>query len=399
MNAQPSVSPDLQWLVDVLWGTRGTEVTFGSRRSATGESYAIVPSAARARFLFPAGRPRLVGKALRAYNRLRPARVRALRAAAALASSVGAERLVARDVLEVTVAGEGEGLRSFIARVLGRDDIALLVGLAPRGPNRKPLVQVFSDRGDPLAFAKVGWNEVTARRVRREAAALTAFGPRAGDVVAVPELIYEGVWQGLQFTVSAPMPLAVRGYPARGPFPVAAARAVFSFEQPVEAKLGDSPYLTSLLERAASVSGDRGRRVVEGLARVERRFGSTALTFGVAHGDWVPWNLARAEATTYVFDWEHWDDRAPLGLDVFHWHFQKSFILLQRPLHEAWRTALEAAPREWRALGVENDAAAVVPALFLADITLRAAESIAVGAMPNERWESGVDDLLDAVAR
>ncbi|TBL33730.1 hypothetical protein EYA84_16900, partial [Verrucosispora sp. SN26_14.1] len=65
--------------------------------------YAVVPSIARARFLLPLGAPRVTAAALLAYNALRPAKVRAVRAALGAAARVGIVDRASFPVLTVAV--------------------------------------------------------------------------------------------------------------------------------------------------------------------------------------------------------------------------------------------------------------------------------------------------------
>lgn len=396
MTQRPAPSPDLEWLIAALWTSTGARVDVTRGDSAVaGERYAIVPSASRARFLLPSGRPRAAAASLRSYNRLRPWSIRLARSVVATATLFGMGRLVSGDLLEVGFAEGDESLSEVVRGILGRSDVSFAVGLPPRGPNRKPVLQAFSHVGEPLAFVKVGWNEITNARVVRESQALKRWRDAPPGSFCVPEILAEKMWRGLQISVTAPLPADVRRYTRRDPPELQLSREVWASDEPESRELAAHPYLESLRTRAAvSITGGRAELVDRFLDLLVDRRGDEVIEFGAWHGDWTPWNMARSRGIVYVFDWEHWGASVPLGLDLVHWYFQASFVLDKRPPADSWRRAQEVATPWLRGAGISEESAAVTARLYLIEMALRMAESVAVGGTPNPRWEASIDSLL-----
>ena len=385
-------SPDLTWLIEALWRKDARVARGSGGRDQSGESYLVVPSSHRPRFLLPAERRPAAGS-LRTFNRLRPPATRAARSAVAAAIHLGLQSLVARDRVVVDPRGSFLGE---LRRVLGREEVLCAIGLAPRGPNRKPVLQVFSPEGDPIAFVKVGWNETTRRRVEREATGLSAASAAQGPL-RVPDLLHAGPWGHLHLSVTAPLPREVRRFTGDRQ-PLDEGRALWSVGG-TAVDLASSPYFERLRGRAEGLpEGPRRSTVLALLDRTAHRFGDVSLAVGACHGDWVPWNMARLGDRVYVFDWEHWRDDAPVGFDVLHWHFQIPFIRDRRPVPQAWDAARRTARPDLVAAGLDETGIAALSPVYLAELTLRAAESLAAGGMRNERWETAIDPLLDETA-
>jgi hypothetical protein len=390
------VSPDLRWLIEALWADARVAMNVPTTKDA--ETYAVVPSARRPRFLLPASSSGAALGSLRSYNNLRPPRVRAARSAVALALRTPARRFVSRDRVIVTWPDPANSPVSLLRDILGVRDLAFAIGLAPRGPNRKPVLQAFSSTGRPLAFVKVGWNEITRARVRNESEALRLWKD-AKSPLRVPRLLHEDSLGSLHLSVSAPLPPEVTRYETRSGVPLEALRSVWGHEAGRRGEIARDPYVRSLRERSLALSDAGRRRLLVGIIdAVADRDGSREVNFAPSHGDWVPWNLAREGDFVHAFDWEHWSAERPLGFDVVHWHFQSAFIAGEKPLAAAWTAATAGAAQDLKRMGLGDRLASAVASLYLVEMTLRAAESIQVGGAPNPRWEESINAVL-AVAR
>ena len=384
-------APDLEWFADVVWGPGVARVVRSGDDPVGRVSFIVIPSAARARFLLPDGEPRAAQAALCAYNRLRPPGTRVARSLLSAGLRTGAVAHIFKDRLLIAAEPAAE-LHSLLGEVLGARHPLVAAGLAPRGPNRKPVLQVFSSDGRALGYVKVGWNDVTVRRVEREAAALRRFADEPG-VVGVPRLIHLGTWRGLTLGVTEPLPRRVRRVSGRYPCLEEAAR--ISRTRRVDADLGSSGYLDDLTERVDRLDGTEVsggiRRLLEA---INGRHANDELPFGPWHGDWVPWNLARDGDRLYALDWEHWSERAPVGLDVLHWHFQVRFILRKRPLGESLVGAAQQTRPQLSALRVPDSSLPLLVRTYLAEMALRAEEAVAVGAPPNARFHPFLGEIL-----
>ena len=149
------------------------------------ERYVILPTARRPQILAPASAPGPAAAAVTQFSNGAPARTRLAAAAAAAALRAGVAQRLLRGRASVAVApGVGDGdladlvLSHHLARVLDlrRVDLAVRVGAAR--PNGKPVAQVSAPGGRVVAFAKVGWNELTRGLVIAEAEALRRWRRR-----------------------------------------------------------------------------------------------------------------------------------------------------------------------------------------------------------------------------
>jgi hypothetical protein len=337
---------DLQWLIDVLWqepDVQARVVHGASETSGSTAVWAVVPNASRPRFLVPLAGRRAAIASLTTYNRLRPLRIRAGRSVVAGALRMGLGGMVARDRVEVTTGSPNQDpnpLGRVLRRTFNRDDLTVAVGVGGAGPNRKPTLQVFSRTGEPIGFAKLGWSPATRRAVRNEAEALARWNAHVPSTFAVPALVGRGQEVGLEFSLTAPLPKAVRRRRPKAPAPPATiTHEVASLDGLTVEALGATEYWLGVRARAeSSASGldpsdGRGLRVA--VRRLEDRSADEPMLLGAWHGDWSPWNMASLRGSLFVFDWEHWGTGVPLGFDLLHFHFQRAFNVDRRPVKEA----------------------------------------------------------------
>jgi hypothetical protein len=399
------VSQELAWLAEVLWGpTPRLRVLVGEGGPPgfrTLAAWGILPGRGRPRVLVPLGAPRAAAGALRQYNDAMSLRARLAKALAGggLRSGVPQRLLVAGgSVLWVGAAGDGEGggadraetlLPGYVAEALGRDDLAAAILLGPVRPNRKPVVQLLDPAGRPVGYVKVGWNELTRRLVRREAAMLrrlAAFQPRA---LQVPRLLHQGRWHDLEVTISSALPHRLRHHGRRGALPPSAAgREVAALGGITRAALGGSPYWADLRGRLAALQAradGRASERLDGLLAALAARASSPLWFGSWHGDWGPWNMRATPGRLLVWDWERSGDGVPLGFDPLHFTFQTGRQQRGEPVGVAAGAALRRAAGALAELGQETDAGELVLDLYLAERLCRAgeAESSAVTGRPD----------------
>jgi hypothetical protein len=372
---------DVRWLAEILWQSAGDAVTIRatSARQEASEAYAVVPAASRPRFLVPLASRAAAAASLHRYNRLRSGATRAARWGIGLAMQTGAGAALFRDRLLVGHGDEPPVLTRHLRQVLGREDIAIGVGIGRRDPTRKPVLQIFSLGGRPLGFVKIGWNAVTHKLVRTEAAALEAWGGRDGGLVHLPRLLHQGTFGDFQLSVTAPLPTDVRAHrPVDRPPPLEAVREVGALGGIETTVLGETSYWRQLLARVRAAA-DTGPQDIEAVLRgaaaaLEARAAGLEVELGTWHGDWVPWNLGWAAGRLYVFDWEHSATRVPIGLDVLHYHFQVELILHGRNVGAAAAAARARGLPLLPPLGVRHRALPWLALIHLLEVFLRAHE-------------------------
>jgi hypothetical protein len=405
-------SGDLAWLVDLLWGpaVAGGQVRVDTTASAPDgfvelERFAVVPSLARPRFLVPLASRRAAWASTSRYNALRPARVRALRAAVGTGMRLGLGQRMLRDRLHVFVAAGTAPERlaeleigAHLRRALEAPGLVMGIGVRAPHPNRKPTLQLFHPGGEPAGYVKVGWSPLTRALVRTEVEALRACQANPPAGLAVPGLLLAGRWRDLELAVTAPLPTGVRRHRhAERPPAVEVTRRIAAMEGTRELPLATSPWWLGVRKLIdATANGDPGlAATLRGCAdELERAHGAEPLVFGRWHGDWVPWNLAWEHGRLHAWDWEHSGPDAPLGFDLLHWHFQVAFVQRGRDAAEAAARCAELAAPELARLGLGPAAARALPRLYLLELYLRNDGMAAAGAGWNPRFHPRMLQVL-----
>jgi hypothetical protein len=398
------VSPDLAWVVDVLWGDlAGVSVTIEDPPPGVRvvERFIVVPDARRPRLLLPE-ETHAAWTAARSGNGTRSVRAGAERTVAALAIRGGLGRLVFGDRLTVYASGDAAAtLADTLAGILGQP-VVLSVNVRPPGPYRKPVLQALAPGGGLLAYAKVAWNELTDANVRAEAAALTAVASTGR--LGAPRVIGESSWRGHTVLLTAPLPAGLRRYPSsRGapdPAITAAVSELFGIE---ESAYASSSCRIRLHDRLAAVHASgvvpEVAEALGGVIEALEHRGATSFRIGAWHGDWSPWNLGLERDRLWAWDWEFCRRDVPVGLDLLHLRFQVSFIGRRSGLTTAIERARTDAAGDLRALGWGDDALEVIGAIHLAEVALRYAEAEAAGARANPRFLAEAVPLLRADTR
>lgn len=366
--------------------------------------YAMVPSARHPRFLLPVGSRRVAAASLLAYNALRPAKVRAVRAMVGTLARVGVLDVARLPRLTVSVppglpAAELV-LTEHLSAELGQGALFAACGVRPPDPNHKPTLQLFDSDGRPRGYAKIGWNDATRALVRAESAALRALPRSGGEYPLVPSLLMEGEWNGQVLAVVEPLPADVRGVDPTEPPRVGAILAVArrGGRATPARPVADSRFLRRLTDDAlAAAAGDAaGERAVAAVRRLEERYGSTPVEFGDWHGDWVPWNLGTHAGRLVAWDWEHSGSDVPVGFDLAHDAFQRALILDGRSVPDAVRAVAEQVDRHGERLGLGPEQRGLVVDGYLVEMWLRTWRLAAGGAGWNPTLHPS---LLDAIEK
>jgi hypothetical protein len=325
---------------------------------------------AAGRFLVPATPRTTAARSLLSYNRLRPRKVRMVRAAVGWAMRAGAGRLLSEP--RRIVAGPGAAvLLDHLATVL--DEPRVVFAATEKGGSGfvTPVLQLFSPDGRSIGFAKIGWDPVTTAMIRTEGEALALAGG-ALTSVSVPDVRWCGEWEGLALLVTAPMPARARRLrPSELP-PVAPLREVAALDGPLtRRRVLDAPYWDDATATAA-VASDAGRpELARVLDAVAAEHGVDELAFGRWHGDWVEWNLATADHRLYAWDWAYSAPDVPFGFDLLQFFHLRHRVLREEAPDVALALAAADAAPGLRELGLPDDEARAVVALHRVEVLLR----------------------------
>jgi hypothetical protein len=382
---------DLLWPAPLHW-----ELCRPARRrgAAVFQEFVVVPSARSPRMLVPT-RPKLAAAALRNSQPgwRRRERLRALALATAFRLGVGA--VVFRDRLRVwapagTDLSAGDvTLKSHLDALVESDGSWALPITRPRA-NRKPVLQVLSRSGRPVAFVKLATNELTRDLVRAEGESLERVRGLL-PTTRIPEVIDRSDWRGLAMLLLAPLPLGRRSSAAPVEQQTRAAAEIARSCGTSFGSLRESAYWQGLRDRLTRVHDDRSAALLQTWHVLDDRLGSLELQFGAWHGDWAPWNMAWVDDELLVWDFERFEHGVPLGLDFVHTDLQTRILDPARRASSVILDRLAHAPEILEPIGVPTSKSFVVFTLYLLEIAWRWLND---GQEEAGGWQGVVDDIV-----
>jgi hypothetical protein len=363
------------------------------------DSYVVLPSLRRPGMLVPPGSRRGAAAAARQYLLMPGRKGTAATGAAVAALRSGLPQKLGRDRLGVYVAaGVTDAelpdlvLRHRLAALLGVPDVELVVRVGATRPNGKPVVQVGTPDGQVLAYAKVGWNELTRPLVTAEAEALASFASRPDPprTFRVSRLLHSLDWQGNTVTLVEPL---VGGSPVTAFDPPRDATHELALGGAVSrSPLAESDWWADVRARISAVGADLDS-AADAIAAKAR---DMLLRFGRGHGDWTPWNMRRLDGRLVVWDWERSRDGVPVGIDAAHYGLLVALNVRKLPPPRAVADTLERAPGWLSGLDQPAGAARVIVCLELLEMSLRFAEARRAGVtVRTDRFGIALHRLLD----
>ncbi|MBT0992900.1 hypothetical protein KIN34_01160 [Cellulomonas sp. DKR-3] len=362
----------------------------------TRERYWAAPDARAATMLVPAVGPRRTAALLKAYGGLRDPRTAAVRASLASAARCGLPAGLDRVDVQVREGADVALPLDRLRSALHRPDAVPAIGVR-RGANAKPTLQLFGAGGEPVAFAKLAWDEQSTRYVETERTTLEELAGTPG----VAAVLASGEIEGRPYVALAPLPPDARRVrsAAAGPSAPELARLAPAVRR---GHAGGTEHLRGLDERL-------GRHDEQDRADLELRRATRSLLEAVFadrtelpvaarwHGDLVPWNVARAgDGVLWVWDWETCEPDAVVGLDALHWFTHAPRRPGPGELATRLRSAAQDATGTLLALGCGRRARELVLAVYALVLAERGmALARARGGWGAVLVQSG--DLLEAV--
>jgi hypothetical protein len=302
-----------------LWPDADVRLQRG-RRTDPGAvaEFAVVPHARSPRLLVPVHR-RASAAALLRFSSAVSARETAGRLALSAVLRTGAAAFPDR----ITVHGDDAGsLASYLAEVAG-EPVTFSLGIGTARVNRKPVLQVFDAGGRSLGFAKIGDSAQARLDVRAEAASLERISTVGWDHLQVPRVLHLGMWTDMVVLLQSALPTSPLQRPRhQWSVPRAAMDELAGAFAESPAPLADLPWIHQQRRIAERLANERTRATLDRcLDALVDLAGSRAWPIGAWHGDWTPWNMARAPQNGQVqlWDWERFETGVPRGLDPFHY--------------------------------------------------------------------------------
>lgn len=339
--------------------------------------FAMLPSAARPRWLIPLDTPRTATAALSLYRPVRTAG-RVLHAAARAAARLGLH-VWYRDELCIarrTVSPIEQTIASLFPGTTVR--LALSTGAAGRAQLRKLSMAVVSTSGRVLAFAKSGASPASRALVRHEAEVLRTLSAREALAHRVPRLLFSGEVGDAWLHVQEPLD----GTSAHAEL-AAPEHALLAALRGAELRTAaGTAFVRGLQARIAALPASH-RWLLRTLEALLPRLEWMRVPATVVHGDFTPWNIRVHGGTAAAFDWEYAE---PDGLPLVD---QCNHLLLVGYLVHGWTT--ETALAELRAmsyaapLGLDPSDVEALQIVQLLDLVTRFLAEGA-GAEPMTHW-------------
>jgi hypothetical protein len=375
-------SDDLRWLGAILWSVpQDADGSRGRAQASPGrihDRFVVVPGFSRPRLLVPLASSRAAAAAWRQGNNATPRSVRLAKAVLGAGFRFGLAQQVLRHRIHVRVPEcplgrdlAGLLVQERLRQVLGRRDLHVAVNIGTLRINRKPVMQVLTDTGEVVAYAKLGWDALTRGLVSNEAAILGHWVKTSASTFDVPSLIFTGQWRGMELLVTSPVSRAA-GFSGRRDLslPIAQTNDVATLSGVEYRTLSESSFFTALRDRTAALEGGRAEVFSQVLGTIAERYGASTLAFGSWHGDWAPWNMAWHRGRLFVWDWERCHPHVPVGFDALHYFFQVARTKGEG-VGAAADTSLVQVSTLSRALNVSRGYEELVLTLYLVTLFLR----------------------------
>jgi hypothetical protein len=354
------------------WPHIGGTAKPSTRGAAQTESrdFVLIPSLRHPRLLVPAA-PRAAAAALRQYGQPRSwtARLGVTALALGLASGLGGTVFGVR--VRMSAPPDTDSIESYLRSVI-TPDVRVGIRLGPARANRKPVLQLLTSAGEPVGFAKIGFNSLTRDLVRAERASLAWLEHAGLRGITVPRVLHHDQWHGLDVLVLSALPVWQRRRALSGDQLCAAMEAVARVDGLQRGAAAADAYLGQLRTRlAAADDGPERAALLQATETLAAAGGCARLTYGTWHGDWSPWNMASTGDGLLLWDWERFASGVPLGFDALHHWLQTEVGPHRRDPLEAASGCPQHAPELLAPFGVGAREARLTAALYLADVATR----------------------------
>jgi hypothetical protein len=347
--------------------------------------YLVIPSVGRPRLLMPFAVPGAARMLTRHGGSRAELAVRAVWRV--LQRSGAAGRL---PIIRLSVTPGADGIEAYLSSSMSRP-VRIGVLLGPPRANAKPVLQIFDESGDTVAFAKLGSTALAASLVDNEARALAVLSRVATRTFRAPKLLHHGRWRDMPVLVQEALPLSQSNRAPVGA-PVAVMAEIAALSGIRDERLGGSEFLSRVAPSPRSSWHGIDMRALQRLHACLATVGECA--FGSCHGDFGPWNMGTDGTGFEVWDWERYEAGVPVGFDAAHYRTQVAVASAVEP-SQAWPRILRDVSDLLRTLDRDDNRAAAAAGCYLLAICSRYRRDAAAAPTPRMRRRMG---WLSAIA-
>jgi thymidylate kinase len=351
-------SESLRWLESILFTSKASHLTATS--SATEHTKSNWPAASALRWLsLNGGRKYLIPtnsrqtslKALQLYN-AQNVKAKIAKRLLGIGFKVGvASPLLAKaQIRDRAYTAQADRTRysllEHLKEIVQRDDVTFAVSLGTPGAHRKPVIQVLTNEGQIVGYAKVGSSAITNALVQNEASVSRYLSGIDFKSFCAPSVLYEGWWNDHFLCIQSSPTAKLETAPQ---YLAAQFLGVFDELKNLHARwlpLTESAFWKRLVCRIETTPNLSYRRLLQqGLRRAEESLLQSVLPFHFCHGDLAPWNAQRLNSRLFLFDWEYADREGLPGWDLFHFIVQTLWLLENKAADDIHRTVMNSCSR------------------------------------------------------
>jgi Phosphotransferase enzyme family len=283
-----------------------------------------LPSLTSPRWLFPLGNDRCTHEGLQIYRPYGKA-ARILKGLLNTMVVAHCSRFAPHRVL---VASRGPlPLEALVREVTAECQPVFALSLGTETRFRKLTVQVMRPDGEILGYVKLPLTDAAVERVRREAETLNHLWSFPALRLHIPRVLYSGEWGDgtILFQSGGPSRPGPELFNRQCEEFLQLLRGIHTTEKPGHILWEE----VAARWRKAEASLASGWQALgqAALARTKRELDGVMVPYGVAHGDFAPWNTRVGDGRLYVFDWESASWEAPTLWDIFHFKTQVGALL------------------------------------------------------------------------
>lgn len=233
----------------------------------------------------------------------------------------------------------------FIRETLGRSDLFPVIHGPPQQNRKRAYIHLLDASGQPVAFAKLAFDEFNNTQLERETQILTNLRNSAPRRFKTPRMLADGMFSGNRFILYEPLPGSMA--PVKIPWELVrpAAHEVAGPLRVVTSQIVLKSDWWNQLQRRTDVSPQFVRELESLIA--------AGLPVCLAHGDLGVNNLIVSDGVLWIIDWEQSSEAAPFRTDEISYYLSiHQRVVLSRPRYaiaEFARTFLEDKPPDtWR---------------------------------------------------
>ncbi len=259
-------------------------------------------------------------------------------------------------------------LLDYLREVFGQDDVVFGIHFGAPGPVRKPVIAILSRQGQPLGFAKIGWNGRTVSLVENEKRSLEALAARPLKFGRFPGARHFARWNDRCVLVTDPLPLQGGRRKDRQltPLHIQFLIEVAGISQ-VRGRFKESAFFSRLRVRASGLRGvipsAHSLILEKALDFLTSALDSIDIPWVWRLGDFTPWNTGIEKEARRItcIDVEYADRDSIPGWDIFHFLSQAAGQGIRRV--DVASTAQRECRAYFEALGISPR---LIPALYAA---------------------------------